>query len=381
MVREPGWPAFPALSRREFLRRGSAVTASAGIGQALPLGGGGDDPARTPQVLDGSAGPLELTVAEAVVEIEGRRGRATAINGTVPGPILRFREGDEAVIHVTNRLGEDTLIHWHGILLPFEMDGVPGVAFAGIRPGETFTYRFPIRQYGTYWYHSHSGFQEQTGQYGSIVIEPAAGEPLAFDREHVVVLSDWTFENPHRVFAKLKKQPDYYNFQKRTVLDFFRDVARDGLGRAVRDRLEWGAVRMNPADISDITGATYTYVLNGRGPEGNWTALFTPGERVRLRFINASAASLLDVRIPGLPMTVMQVSGQHVRPVETDELRIAIAETYDVIVEPKDRAYTIFAEAIDRSGYCSSPSASSSSPSSNSIWPRRRCPSWKLAAG
>ena len=344
----------PTFCRRGFLRYGGAAAGLAGIDHLLPAyvrsGTGLQQEAR--DILNGSEGPIELILEETDFQVDGRRGRATTVNGTVPGPLIKFREGDEAVIHVTNRLDEDSSVHWHGILLPNAMDGVPNVTFPGIRPGETFTYRFPVRQYGTYWYHSHSGFQEQTGHYGPLVIDPAQGEPEPYDREHIVVLSDWTFEDPHRILAKLKKRPDYYNFQKRTVFDFFRDVAEHGLGTTVRDRLEWGGMRMNPTDISDITGATYTYLINGKGPEVGWSGLFQPGERVRLRFINMSAASLLDVRIPGLPMKVMQVSGQHVRPVETDEIRIAIAERYDVIVEPtEDRAYTIFAEAVDRSGF------------------------------
>ena len=334
-------PLLVPLSRRGFFRYGGAAAAVAGVDRLLPayLRTGGGLHRGAPDVLNGSDGPIELTIAETGVELAGRAARATTVNGTLPAPLLRFREGDEAVIHVTNRLDEDSSIHWHGILLPNAMDGVPHVTFPGIGPGETFTYRFPIRQYGTYWYHSHSGLQEQTGLYGPLVIDPAEGEPAPFDREHVVVLSDWTFEDPHRVLAKLKKRPDYYNFRRRTVFDFFRDVASNGLGATLRDRLEWGSMRMNPTDISDITGVTYTYLVNGHAPEAGWTGLFQPGERVRLRFINTSAASLLDVRIPGLPMTVMQVSGQHVRPVETDEIRIAIAERYDVMVEPtEDRA-------------------------------------------
>jgi CopA family copper-resistance protein len=347
------------VSRRTFLRYGGVVGALAGVDHLLPgwVRSGGLVAQHTrsgqsvPSVLDGSAGPIAIRIGETEIDIDGRRGSAVTLNGTVPGPLLRFREGDEAVIHVTNALDEDTSIHWHGLLVPNAMDGVPGVNFPGIRPGETFTYRFPIRQYGTYWYHSHSGLQEQLGHYGPLLIEPAAGEPEPFDREHVIVLSDWTFENPHRLLAKLKKHPDVYNRQQRTVADFFRDVADRGLGRTLEDRLAWGRMRMNPTDISDVTGATYTYLMNGRGPDTNWTGLFEPGERVRLRFINASAASLFDVRVPGLPMRVFQVSGQHVRPVETDEFRIATAETYDVIVEPGDGPYTIFAEAMDRSGY------------------------------
>ena len=348
-------PLAGRFTRRRFLEYSGAVGALAAMDRFVPSyvpGSHGVLRSGSPGVLSGSGGPVEITIAETAIEIAGRRGTAVTMNGTVPAPLLRFREGDDAVIHVTNRLEEDTSIHWHGILLPNGMDGVPGVTFDAIPPGETFTYRFPIRQYGTYWYHSHSGLQEQLGHYGPLVIDPADGEPTPYDREYVIVLSDWTFENPYRVLARLKKRSDSFNFQKRTVGDFFRDASEDGLGSAVRDRLAWGRMRMNPTDVSDVTGATYTYLVNGLAPGANWTGLFEPGERVRLRFVNTSAASIFDVRIPGLPLTVIQVSGQHVRPVETDEIRIGVAERYDVIVEvTEERAYTIFAEAADRSGY------------------------------
>ena len=343
-----------SLSRRTFLRAGASLGALATLDAMVPryARAGGDLAARSPEVLDGSAGPIDLTIGEVSVPIGGRMGRATTINGTLPGPILRFKEGDEAILRVTNTLDEDTSIHWHGILLPFDMDGVPNVSFPGIRPGETFEYRYPIEQYGTYWYHSHSGLQEQLGQYGAYIIDPAEPEHFEYDRDYVVVLSDWTFEDPYRVMARLKKVPHYYNRQKRTLWDFFRDAGERGVGSALADRLMWGEMRMDATDIADVNGATYTYLMNGLAPDGNWTGLFEPGERVRLRIINASAASFFDVRIPGLPMTVVQSDGQHVRPVETDELRIAIAETYDVIVHPtEDRAYTLFAESMDRSGY------------------------------
>ena len=350
----PSWPLDP-LDRRAFLRFGGAAGLLAGLDTLVPgyaRFGLGNLRNSSPQILDGSLGPIDLTIAETPVRIGDRMGTATTINGTLPGPVLRFREGDEAVIRVTNALEEDTSVHWHGILVPSGMDGVPEVSYPGISPGETFEYRYPIGQYGTYWYHSHSGFQEQLGHYGPLVIDPAAEEPFEYDRDYIVVLSDWTFEDPHRVMARLKKRPDYYNYQKRTVSDFFRDAADQGFFSALGDRLRWGDMRMNPTDISDVTGATYEYLMNGLDPGSNWTGLFRAGERVRLRFINAAAASYFDVRIPGLPMKVVQVSGQHVQPVETDEFRMAIAETYDVIVEPTaDVAYTVFAEAMDRSGF------------------------------
>ena len=342
------------LTRRAFLGYAGAAGAAAGLEALAPEYAGpyhARGRSRPPQVLDGSAGPIEIVIDETAIEVGGRTGRAITMNGTVPGPLLRFREGDEAVIHVTNRLDEDTSIHWHGLILPNPMDGVPKVNFPGIRPGETFTYRFPIVQNGTYWYHSHSGLQEQSGHYGPLLIDPAGEDPYAYDREHVIVLSDWSFEDPYRILARLKKQPDYYNFQKRTVFDFFRDVGRKGLGWTVRNRLEWGRMRMNPTDISDITGATYTYLMNGLAPGTNWTGLFEPGETVRLRIINASAGSFFDFRIPGLPMELVQVSGQNIEPVETEEFRIAIAETYDVLIRPTGEAHTIFAEAMDRSGF------------------------------
>jgi CopA family copper-resistance protein len=305
---------------------------------------------KAPGELDADA--IDLSIREQTLRFGDRRGAAIAINGTVPGPVVRLREGHDAILRVTNGLAEDTSIHWHGLLVPPSMDGVPGVSFGGIKPGETFTYRFPVRQNGTYWYHSHSAGQEQAGHYGPVIIDAAGPEPFQYDREHVVLLSDWTSENPMRVMSNLKRQSSYYNFQRRTLGTFFRDKAKNGLRATLKDRLEWGAMRMDPTDISDVTGYTYTYLMNGLAPEANWTALFRPGERVRLRFINAGAATYFDLRIPGLLMTVVSVDGQHVQPVTVEEIRIAIAETYDVIVEPKaDHAYTIFAEAIDRSGY------------------------------
>jgi CopA family copper-resistance protein len=295
---------------------------------------------------------FDLRIGETPVNFTGRPRLALTVNGSVPAPTLRWREGDSVTIRVANTLDDDTSIHWHGILLPANMDGVPGLSFHGIRPGETFVYRFEVRQAGTYWYHSHSGFQEQRGLYGPLVIEPREPEPFAYDREHVVLLSDWTDERPARVFAKLKKQSDYYNVRQRTVGDFVRDVRSTGLARTLSDRAAWGRMRMNPTDLADVSGATYTYLVNGTPPAGNWTGLFARGERVRLRFINGSAMSYFDVRIPGLRMTVVAADGQYVHPVTVDEFRIATAETYDVIVEPTGQeAFTIFAQSNDRTGY------------------------------
>ena len=338
-------------ARRRFLQS----TAALGLLQAFR--------GLAPAYADGVPGPgaelrvggdrvADLVIARTPFSFAGQRASAVTINGTVPGPILRFREGEAATLRVTNRLDEDTSIHWHGILLPSEMDGVPGLSFPGIRPGETFTYSFPVRQYGTYWYHSHSSLQEQLGQYGPLIMEPNRPDPVRYDREHVVVLSDWTFRDPHRVMAMLKKKSGVFNFQQRTLGDFFRDAKKDGFRGIWQERKMWGEMRMNPTDILDLTGAVYTYLVNGLPPDGNWTALFHPGERVRLRFVNASAGTFFNLRIPGLRMTVVAADGQNVHPVTVDEFQIAIAETYDVIVEPKaDEAYTIFAESMDRSGY------------------------------
>lgn len=342
----------PNTTRRRFLRSTVAVGLVAGLERLLPayaFEAAGQHPGNGDHATSKA---IDLTVRETSLVVGGRQTSAVTVNGSVPGPLLRFREGQDVTLRVNNALREDTSIHWHGLILPADMDGVPGVSFAGIKPGETFTYRFAVKQNGTYWYHSHSGFQEQLGLFGPLIIDPAEPEPFSFDREHVVMLSDWTFENPHRLLARLKKQSNFYNFQQRTVPGFFRDASKQGFRTALADRLQWGRMRMDPTDISDITGHTYTYLVNGRAPAANWTGLFKPGERVRLRFINAGAATYFDVRIPGLKMTVVQADGQYVQPVTVDEFRIANAETFDVIVEPKeDRAYTIFAEAMDRSGY------------------------------
>lgn len=294
---------------------------------------------------------VDLAIGKQTVNFTGRSRQAVTVNRSLPAPVLRFREGDNVILRVTNHLDEDTSIHWHGIMLPANMDGVPGFSFHGIPPGETFTYEFPLKQSGTYWYHSHSGMQEAVGLYGALVIEPREPEPLQADREHVVVLSDWSDENPHRILEKLKKQGTYYNYHQRTVGDFFRDVKKNGFAATWADRKAWGEMRMTPTDLADVSAATYTYLVNGTTPAGNWTGVFRPGEKVRLRFVNASAMTYFDVRIPGLKMTVVAADGQPVHPVAIDEFRIAIAETLDVIVEPAENAYTIFAQSMDRSGY------------------------------
>ncbi len=295
---------------------------------------------------------IDLIIDRTPFVVNGKTGSAVTINGTVPGPLLRFREGEDAVIRVTNKLQEATSIHWHGILVPPEMDGVPGVSFFGIKPGETFTYRFPVKQSGTYWYHSHSGGQELEGMYGPIIIDPVKSDPIIYDREFVVVLSDWSFTDPMTVIGKLKKQSAYFNYQKRTVADFVKDVKSQGFLNTFSERMQWQKMRMDPTDISDVTGATYNYLMNGLSTEGNWTGLFRKGERIRLRFIDAGAMTIFDVRIPGLKMTVVQADGQNIQPVLVDELRIGNGETYDVIIEPKnDGPYAIFAETIDRSGF------------------------------
>lgn len=303
-----------------------------------------------PNVLSGT--DFDLFIGETPVNITGSARTAMTINGSLPGPILRWREGDTVTLRVRNRLREDTSIHWHGMILPANMDGVPGLSFHGIAPDGMYEYRFKVNQNGTYWYHSHSGLQEQVGVYGALVIDAKEPEPFSYDRDYVVLLSDWTDEDPSRVLAKLKKQSDYYNQHKRTAGDFIDDVSEMGWSAAVADRKMWAEMKMSPTDLADVSAYTYTYLMNGQAPDGNWTGIFKPGEKLRLRFINASAMTYFDVRIPGLKMTVVAADGQHVKPVSVDEFRIAVAETYDVIVEPEsEQAYTLFAQSMDRTGY------------------------------
>lgn len=339
------------LSRRQFISRTALGLSGAASMFALP------NPLWALTNQHGVAGSapstsFNLTIGPTPVTIDGRRAMATGINGTVPGPLLRWREGDTVTLDVSNELSSDSSLHWHGLLLPSGMDGVPGLSFKGIEPGETFRYRFPIRQNGTYWYHSHSGFQEQTGVYGPIIIDAAGEEPVDYDREFVLLLSDWTFDDPERLLNNLKVRDDYYNYNRRTLGEFFSDARKNGWSATVGDRLMWGSMRMKASDIADITAASYSYLVNGLDSLQNWTGLFTPGERLRLRVINGSAQTFFNVRIPGLEMTVIQADGQHVEPVTTDEFQIGVAETYDVIVEPgNEPAYTVFAETMDRSGY------------------------------
>jgi L-ascorbate oxidase len=296
------------------------------------------------------ADTYDLTVDRVTIDTGDFVKSGVGFNGSSPGPTLRFKEGEDVTINVTNNLAETTSIHWHGLILPYQMDGVPTISYDGIKPGETFTYSFPIVQSGTYWFHSHSGFQEPDGAYGAIIIEPEGREPFRYDREYVVQLADAHPHSGHRIMRNLKMMPDYYNRKQRTLFDFLDDVGEKGLGATLAERGDWGEMRMMPTDIEDVQG--FTALINGQGPDQNWTGLFKPGERVRLRFINSSAMAYFDVRIPGLQMTVVQADGNNVQPVKVDEFRIAVAETYDVIVRPKEeRAYTIFAESMGRTTY------------------------------
>lgn len=332
------------LNRRGFLAAGAAAAALAGLRPAWARPVSHGLAAKGFGTLSGS--DLSLTIAEQEFIVDGRAGHAMTMNGTIPAPLLRLKEGNNFRLTVHNHLDEDTSIHWHGLLVPFEMDGVPGVSFPGIRPHSTFVYEFPLKQAGTYWYHSHSGLQEQLGHYGPMIIDPAGPDPVAYDREHVILLSDWTFMHPHTIFTRLKQEGHFFNRQKLTLID--RLTGRNRLTAEERDM--FNRSRMDPTDISDVTAAAFQFLINGHSPEENWTGLFGPGERVRLRIINAASQTTFNIRVPGLPMTVVAADGIDVRPVETDEFQIGNAETYDVIVTPGDRAYSFVAETIDRSG-------------------------------
>jgi CopA family copper-resistance protein len=338
-----------AVSRRKFVQGVAAGGVLAGLGSWGALQAGAAHAQRASE-LAGSE--FDLTISAEPVNFTGRPGMATVVNGSLPAPALRWREGDTVTLRVRNELAEATSIHWHGILLPANMDGVPGLSFHGIEPGDSYTYRFRVRQSGTYWYHAHSAFQEQTGLYGPLIIEPKEPAPFTYDREHVVMLSDWTDRDPHDVYLLLKKRSDYFNFNKRTLGDFVRDSKNVGFNDALEERLAWGRMRMQPSDLADVSGRAYTYLTNGVTPAANWTGLFRRGERVRLRFINGSAMTTFDVRIPGLKMTVVAADGQYVHPVTVDEFRMAVAEVFDVIAEPTEaEVFTIFAQSMDRTGY------------------------------
>jgi len=332
-------------TRRTFVKGLGAATTLAGLGLWRPL-------AQAAEGQDLAGQHFELFIGQTPVNITGRPRTALTINNSLPGPLLRWREGDTVTLRVRNRLAQDTSIHWHGIILPANMDGVPGLSFAGIEPGGDYLYRFTLRQSGTYWYHSHSGLQEQAGVYGAIVIEPREPEPHHYQRDHVLLFSDWSDQAPEQLMATLKKQSDAYNYHKRTVGDFIDDVADNGWSPTVTERTAWARMRMSPTDLADISAATYTYLLNGQPPDGNFTCLCQPGETVRLRLINASAMTYFDFRIPGLKLTVIAADGLPVKPVSVDELRIAVAETYDVLVTVGDQpAYTLFAQSMDRTGF------------------------------
>jgi CopA family copper-resistance protein len=342
------------VTRRRFVQGLAAGGALAGLG--WPASNFASSARSGTPVLTGT--DFDLVIGETPVNFTGRTRPGVTVNGTVPAPTLRLREGTTVELRVRNALppgsihGRETSIHWHGILLPANMDGVPGMSFDGIGPGETYRYRFALRQSGTYWYHSHSGFQEQAGLYGALIVDPAGPEPFSYQRDHVVLLSDWTDLSPSQLYARLKKMPGHDNFYKRTVGDFMRDARRDGLAATLRDRKAWGEMRMTPTDLSDVNAQTYTYLMNGTTTLGNWTGLFAHGEKVRLRFINGAAMTHFDVRIPGLKLTVVAADGQHLHPVTVDEFRIAPAETFDVIVEPAGQdAFTVFAQDIGRTGY------------------------------
>lgn len=339
------------LPRRRFVQGLAAggVLAGLGIRPSISLAASLQSDVA---VLQGTT--FDLTIGEQAVNFTGASRTATTVNGSLPAPILRWREGDRVTLNVTNRLRETTSIHWHGIILPESMDGVPGLSsgFDGIKPGESFTYEFDVKQNGTYWYHSHSGFQEQTGLYGALIIDPREPEPFQYDRDYVVLMSDWMDEDPADVYVKLKKMAHYYNFNERTHQDLMAEIKSKGIAATWSERKMWNTMRMNDRDLADVSAYIYTYLMNGQTPAQGWQALFKPGEKVRLRFINGSAMTFFDVRIPGLKMTVVAADGQYVQPVAVDEFRIGVAETYDVIVEPQEAgAYAIFAQSIDRSGF------------------------------
>ena len=337
------------FSRRQLLNSAGAFGLGAALARLSPAYASQTGQTQLP-ALTGNG--IDLVIAETPFRVGSRAATAITINGTVPGPLVRLKEGENVTLNVTNQLKDAASIHWHGLLVPPEMDGVPGVSFGGIKPGTTFTYRFPLKQSGTYWLHSHSSGQEERGVYAPMIIDPIEPDPVKYDREYVVMLSDWSSVSAETMIGNLKKRSGYFNYQQRTMGEFFSEVSKKGGKPTVSNYLMWSQMRMDPTDLLDVTSHTYTYLMNGLPSESNWTALFRPGERVRLRFIQVGVMTFQDIRIPGLKMTVVQADGQNVQPVEVDEFRMGPAETYDVIVEPKeDRAYTIFAETLDRRGY------------------------------
>ncbi|MDQ2878575.1 MAG: copper resistance system multicopper oxidase, partial [Pseudomonadota bacterium] len=334
------------IDRRQLLRAGAATGGAFALAAWMPAWAQTVSPGLTTPLPMVAGDDITLKIARQTMMVDGHASHAIGINGTVPGPLIRLREGRDVRLNVINDLDEDSSVHWHGVLVPAQFDGVPGLSFPGIKPRSAFLYEFPIRQAGTYWYHSHSGMQEQFGLYGPIVIDPADADPVQSEREHVIVLSDHSRMSPEEIFRKMKQMPGYFNYQKQTLGELLA-----GKGQSLDQRIKWGGMRMDPTDISDVNGSTYTFLVNGHGPRDNWTALFTPGERVRLRIINASSMTTFNVRIPGLTLTIVQADGQNVRPVAVDEFQIGVAETYDVVVQPTDdRAYTFVGEAVDRSG-------------------------------
>lgn len=338
-------------SRRRFVQglAGGGVMGSGLLGASPSYGDDINYSANTARALRGRE--FNLVIEERAVNFTGSLRQATAVNGSIPAPTLHWREGDEVTINVSNRLNKPTSIHWHGMILPFQMDGVPGISYPGIRPGETFQYRFRVQQHGTYWYHAHSGFQEMTGLYGAIIIEPRAAGRIQADRDHLVILSEWTDEDPEYLYQKLKTKGHLYNFNQPTLPALLAEIKSEGLDQAISRRQMFNVMRMKPTDLADLSAATLTYLMNGSTPAGNATHLFQPGERVRLRFINAAGNTFFDVRVPGLPLTVVQVDGLDVEPVTVDEFRCGPGETYDILVQPRDDAYTIFAETMERTGY------------------------------
>jgi CopA family copper-resistance protein len=334
------------IDRRMLLRGAAVAGGTAALAAWFPAWAQPVSPGIVKPLPVVSGPDVSLTIAKQMMIIDGRPSRAIGINGTVPGPLVRLRQGQKVLLSVTNDLDVDSSIHWHGLLVPFQYDGVPGISFPGIKPRSTFVYEFPIIQSGTYWYHSHSGLQEQLGHYGPIVVDPEGVDPIQSDREHVIVLSDHSQLSPEAIFRDMKVDPGHFNYQRQTLASLLA-----GKDQPLKERIDWGKMRMDPTDISDANGSTYTFLVNGHGPRDNWTGLFKPGERVRLRIVNASSMTIFNVRIPGLKMSVVQADGNNVRPVEVDEFQIGVAETYDIIVRPTDdHAYTLVGEAVDRSG-------------------------------